>query len=41
MCEGTIVDATIVAAAPSTKIKARQRNLEMKQIEKGVNDSLG
>ncbi len=35
MCEGTIVDATIVAAAPSTKNKARQRDPEMKQTRKG------
>jgi len=35
MCEGTIVDATIVAAAPSTKNKAKQRDPEMKQTKKG------
>ncbi|WP_110650980.1 IS5 family transposase [Salinicola peritrichatus] len=35
MREGTIVDATIVAAAPSTKNKARQRDPEMKQTRKG------
>jgi len=35
MREGTIVDATIVAAAPSTKNQARQRDPEMKQTRKG------
>jgi IS5 family transposase len=35
MREGTIVDATIVAAAPSTKKQARQRDSEMKQTKKG------
>ena len=35
MREGTIVDATIVAAAPSTKNKAKQRDPEMKQTKKG------
>ncbi|WP_413615399.1 IS5 family transposase [Halomonas cupida] len=35
MCEGTIVDATIVAAAPSTKNQAKQRDPEMKQTRKG------
>ena len=35
MREGTIVDATIVAAAPSTKNQARQRDPEMKQTKKG------
>ncbi|UDM08831.1 IS5 family transposase [Halomonas sp. NyZ770] len=35
MREGTIVDATIVAAAPSTRNKARQRDPEMKQTRKG------
>jgi len=35
MREGTIVDATIVAAAPSTKNKAKQRDPEMKQTRKG------
>lgn len=35
MHEGTIVDATIVAAAPSTKNKDRQRDPEMKQTRKG------
>ncbi|GED47304.1 MULTISPECIES: IS5 family transposase [Halomonadaceae] len=34
MREGTIVDATIVAAAPSTKNKAKQRDPEMKQTRK-------
>jgi transposase, IS5 family len=35
MREGTIIDATIVAAAPSTKNKAKQRDPEMKQTKKG------
>ncbi|MHB0775249.1 IS5 family transposase [Halomonas sp. WWR20] len=35
MHEGTIVDATIVAAAPSPKNKTRQRDPEMKQTRKG------
>ncbi|MCL7942179.1 IS5 family transposase [Halomonas sp. ATCH28] len=35
MREGTIVDATIMAAAPSTKNKAKQRDPEMKQTKKG------
>ena len=35
MREGTIVDATIVAAAPSTKNKAKERDPEMKQTKKG------
>lgn len=35
MREGTIVDATIIAAAPSTKNKARQRDPDMKQTKKG------
>ena len=33
--EASIVDATIVAAAPSTKNKAKQRDPEMKQTKKG------
>ena len=33
--EGTIVDATIVAAAPSTKNKAKARDPEMHQMKKG------
>ena len=33
--EGTIVDATIIAAAPSTKNKARARDPEMHQTRKG------
>ena len=33
--EGTIVDATIIAAAPSTKNKARERDPEMHQTKKG------
>ena len=32
---GTIIDATIVAAAPSTRHKAKQRDPEMKQTMKG------
>jgi len=35
MREGTIVDAIIVVAAPSTKNKAKQRDPEMKQTQKG------
>lgn len=35
MREGTIVDATIIAAAPSTKNQAKQRDPEMKQTRKG------
>jgi IS5 family transposase len=35
MRESTIVDATIVAAAPSTKNKAKQRDPEVKQTKKG------
>lgn len=35
MREGTIVDATIIAAAPSTKNRTRQRDPEMKQTKKG------
>ena len=35
MRKGTIVDATIIAAAPSTKNKARQRDPEMHQTKKG------
>lgn len=33
--EGTIVDATIIAAAPSTKNRAKARDPEMKQTKKG------
>jgi IS5 family transposase len=33
--EGTIVDATIIAAAPSTKNKAKARDPEMHQTKKG------
>jgi IS5 family transposase len=35
MREGTIVDATIIAAAPSTKNKAKERDPEMHQTKKG------
>ena len=35
MREGTIVDATIIAAAPSTKNQAKQRDPEMHQTKKG------
>lgn len=35
MREGSIVDATIIAAAPSTKNKAKQRDPSMKQTRKG------
>ena len=33
--EGTMVDATIIHAAPSTKNKAKQRDPEMLQTKKG------
>ena len=33
--EGTIVDATIIAAAPSTKNKSKERDPEMHQTKKG------
>lgn len=33
--EGTLIDATIIAAAPSTKNKDRQRDPEMHQTKKG------
>lgn len=33
--EGTIVDATLIAAPPSTKNRARQRDAEMSQSKKG------
>ena len=35
LSEGTIVDATIIAAPPSTKNKAKQRDTEMHQTKKG------
>lgn len=35
LSEGTIVDATIISAPPSTKNKDRQRDPEMKQTKKG------
>ncbi|MDB6172550.1 MAG: transposase, partial [Chthoniobacteraceae bacterium] len=35
MKEGTIVDATIIAATPSTKNKAKERDPEMHQTKKG------
>ncbi len=35
MREGSVVDTTIVAAAPSTKNQAKQRDPEMKQTKKG------
>src|SRR5215207_4723754 len=35
MREGTIVDATIIAAPPSTKNQARERDPEMHQTKKG------
>ena len=35
MKEGTIVDATIIAAAPSTKNKAKERDPQMHQTKKG------
>jgi IS5 family transposase len=33
--EGTIVDATIIEAASSTKNKTKERDLEMHQAQKG------
>jgi IS5 family transposase len=33
--EGIIVDATIIEAASSTKNKAKERDLEMHQTQKG------
>ena len=33
--EGTIVDATIIEAPPSTKNRTGQRNPEMRQVKKG------
>ena len=35
MREGTIVDATLIAAAPSTKNKDKKRDPEMHQSKKG------
>ena len=35
MREGTIVDATLIAALPSTKNKGGQRDPEMHQSKKG------
>ncbi|GAA0490326.1 IS5 family transposase [Pigmentiphaga daeguensis] len=35
MREGTIVDATLIAAAPSTKNRAKERDQEMHQTKKG------
>ena len=35
LCEGTIVDATLIAAPPSTKNEARQRDAEMTSSKKG------
>lgn len=37
MREGTIVDATLIAASPSTKNKAKARDPEMRQSKKGNN----
>ena len=34
-CAGTLVDATLIAAPPSTKNQARQRDPEMHQTKKG------
>ena len=39
--EGTIVDATIIEAASSTKNKAKSRDPEMHQPRKEINGSLG
>ena len=41
MREGTIVDATIVSAAPSTKNMTKQRDPDMKQTRKGNQWYLG
>jgi transposase, IS5 family len=41
MRKGPIVDATIIAAAPSTKNKARERDPEMHQTKKGNQDYFG
>lgn len=35
LCEGTIVDATLIAAPPSTKNQARERDVDMHQTKKG------
>ena len=35
MREGTIVDATLIAAPPSTKNRDKQRDPEMHQVKKG------
>ena len=39
--EGTIVDATFIAAPPSTKNKAKARDPEMHQAKKGNNWHFG
>jgi len=39
--EGTIVDATLIAAPPSTKNKAKARDPEMHQTKKGNNWHFG
>jgi IS5 family transposase len=36
--EGTLIDATLIATAPSTKNKERQRDPEMHQTKKGYRD---
>lgn len=41
LSQGTIVDATIIAAAPSTKNKAKARDPEMHQTKKGQQWYLG
>jgi IS5 family transposase len=41
MREGTIVDATIIAAPPSTKNRAKARDPEMHQTKKGNEWHLG
>jgi IS5 family transposase len=35
MNKGTLIDATLIAAAPSTKNKERQRDPDMHQTKKG------
>ena len=38
---GTVVDATLIAAPPSTKNQERKRDAEMSSTKKGNNDSFG
>jgi IS5 family transposase len=41
MRQGTVVDATIIAAAPSTKNRQRRRDPDMHQTKKGKQWHLG